>query len=209
MKVILINGSPRENGTTALALSEVAGAIREAGIDTEILHIGSRPVAGCIGCGRCGRKGGCVAFPEDIVNQWLAKIREADGLVIGSPVYFASPNGQLMAALDRLFYVGADALAHKPVAAVAVARRAGTTATLDALNKYLTYYQTPLVSSTYWNVAHGPTADLAKQDEEGLQTMRNLGRNMAWMLRCIEAGREKGIQPPAAETGHRTNFNRG
>lgn len=209
MKVILINGSPRKNGATALALSEVAKTIREAGIDTELLHIGADPVPGCTGCGRCSRQGRCVAHPDDVVNLWLEKIREAHGVVIGSPVYFASPNGQLLAALDRLFYVGAGAFDHKPVASVAVARRAGTTATLDVLNKYLTYFQTPLVSSTYWNVAHGPTAEAAVQDEEGLQTMRNLGRNMAWMLRCIEAGREKGILPPDAERGARTNFNRG
>lgn len=208
MKVILINGSPRKNGTTALALAEVAKPIQEAGVETEILHVGGKPVQDCIGCGRCGRKGGCKAFPDDFVNEWLEKIREADGVVIGSPVYFASPTGQLIAALDRLFYAGGDAFEHKPVAAVTTARRAGTTATLDVLNKYLTYCQTPLMSSTYWNMAHGPSPDLIEQDQEGLQTMRNLGRNMVWMLKCIEAGREKGIEPPAAESGARTNFNR-
>ncbi|MCI8808700.1 MAG: flavodoxin family protein [Oscillibacter sp.] len=208
MKVVMINGSSRKNGTTALALAEVAKPIQEAGIETEILHVGGKPIAGCIGCGQCGRKGKCVVFPNDFVNEWLDKIRAADGLVIGSPVYFSSPSGRLIAALDRMFYAGGDAFEHKPMASVVVARRAGTTAALDVLNKYLTYYQTPLVSSTYWNMVHGPGPEQITQDQEGLQTMRNLGRNMVWMLRCIEAGREKGIEPPAAESGARTNFNR-
>lgn len=206
MKVILINGSPKKNGTTSVALAEVAKPIQAAGIETEVLHVGGKPVQGCIGCNRCGRKGNCAAFPNDFVNEWLDKIRGADGIIIGSPVYFCSPSGSLIAALDRMFYVGGDAFDHKPVAAVITARRAGTSAALDVLNKYLTYYQTPLVSSTYWNMVHGPTADQAGQDGEGMQTMRNLGRNMVWMLQCIQAGREKGIEPPVAETGARTNF---
>ena len=207
MKVLLFNGSTRENGCTYLALQEVAKVLERARIQTEILQLGPRPVRDCIGCNRCQELGRCV-FGEDVVNQWLEKAREADGFVFGSPVYFAHPAGQILSVMDRMFYADGSAFANKPAAAVVTARRAGTTASLDALQKHFTIAQMPIVSSTYWNMVFGPVPELVEQDQEGLQTMRNLAEHMAWMLRCIEAGKEKGVLPPQAERQHRTNFNR-
>lgn len=207
MKVLLFNGSTRENGCTYLALQEVAKVLEREGIQTEILQLGPRPVRDCIGCNRCQELGRCV-FEEDVVNQWLEKAREADGFVFGSPVYFAHPAGQILSVMDRMFYADGSAFANKPAAAVVTARRAGTTASLDALQKHFTIAQMPIVSSTYWNMVFGPVPELVEQDQEGLQTMRNLAEHMAWMLRCIEAGKEKGVLPPQAERQHRTNFNR-
>ena len=207
MKVLLFNGSTRENGCTYLALQEVAKVLEREGIQAEILQLGPRPVRDCIGCNRCQELGRCV-FGEDVVNQWLEKAREADGFVFGSPVYFAHPAGQILSVMDRMFYADGSAFANKPAAAVVTARRAGTTASLDALQKHFTIAQMPIVSSTYWNMVFGPVPELVEQDQEGLQTMRNLAEHMAWMLRCIEAGKEKGVLPPQAERQHRTNFNR-
>lgn len=207
MKVLLFNGSTRENGCTYLALQEVAKVLEREGIQTEILQLGPRPVRDCIGCNRCQELGRCV-FEKDVVNQWLEKAREADGFVFGSPVYFAHPAGQILSVMDRMFYADGSAFANKPAAAVVTARRAGTTASLDALQKHFTIAQMPIVSSTYWNMVFGPVPELVEQDQEGLQTMRNLAEHMAWMLRCIEAGKEKGVLPPQAERQHRTNFNR-
>ena len=207
VKVLLFNGSTRKNGCTYLALSEVAKTLQEEGVGTEIVHLGAGPVRDCIGCNRCQGKGRCV-FGDDTVNEWLDKAREADGFVFGSPVYYAHPAGHFLAALDRMFYAGAENFKQKPGAAIVTARRAGTTASLDVLNKYFTIAQMPVVSSTYWNMVYGPVPELVEQDEEGLQTMRNLGRNMAWLLKCIQAGRQQGVTPPAAETTHWTNFNR-
>ncbi len=204
MKVLLINGSPNEKGCTYTALSEVAKTLEECGVMAEIVQIGKQAVRGCIGCGGCAGKGRCV-FNDDMVNEWLAKMEEADGLVIGSPVYFASPNGNLISLLDRLFYAGKN-FAHKPAAAVVSARRGGTTVSLDDIQKYFTIRQMPVVSSTYWNMVHGNKPEEVLQDKEGLQTMRNLGRNMAWILKCIEAGKQNGIMPPVAENDSRTNF---
>ena len=204
MKVLLINGSPNEKGCTYTALSEVAKTLEECSIETEIVQIGKQAVRGCIGCGGCAGKGRCV-FDDDMVNEWLAKIEEADGLIIGSPVYFASPNGNLISLLDRLFYAG-KSIAHKLAAAVVSARRGGTTVSLDDIQKYFTIRQMPIVASTYWNMVHGNKPEEVLQDKEGLQTMRNLGRNMAWMLKCIEAGKQNGIMPPVAENDSRTNF---
>ena len=205
MKVLLINGSPRAKGCTFTALSEVAKALEENGIETEIAQIGNKAIRGCIGCGGCAGKGRCV-FDDDVTNEMIAKVKEADGIVIGSPVYYSSPNGNLISMLDRLFYAGGDFLVHKPAAAVASARRAGTSATLDDLQKYFTIKQMPIVSSTYWNMVHGSCPEDVLKDEEGLQTMRNLGRNMAWLLKCIENGKNNDILPPEAETGSKTNF---
>ena len=143
-----------------------------------------------------------------MVNEIIAKAKEADGFIFGSPVYYAHPSGQLLSMLDRLFYAGGSAFSHKPGAAVVTARRAGTTASLDVLNKYMTDAQMPIVSSTYWNMVFGPVPELVEQDKEGLQTMRNLGRNMAWLLKCIQAGQQSGIEVPIAETANWTNFNR-
>ncbi len=204
MKVILINGSPHSNGCTYTALAEAAKTLEECGVDTEIIQIGNQAIRGCIGCGGCAGKGRCV-FGDDAVNEIIAKMEEADGLVIGSPVYFASPNGNLLSLLDRLFYAG-DCFAHKPAAAVVSARRAGTTVSLDDLNKYFTIKQMPVVSSNYWNMVHGNCPQDVQKDEEGLQTMRNLARNMAWMLKCIDCGKQNGIKPPAAEKKVWTNF---
>lgn len=155
----------------------------------------------------CAGKGQCV-FGDDLVNEIIAKAKEADGFVFGSPVYYAHPSGQVLSLLDRLFYAGGGAFTHKPGAAVVTARRAGTTASLDVLNKYMTDAQMPVVTSTYWNMVFGPAPELVERDKEGLQTMRNLGRNMAWLLKCIQAGAQQGVTPPAAETEHWTNFNR-
>lgn len=204
MKVLLINGSTREKGCTHTALSEVAKAIRDEGLETELFWLGREPAQDCIACRSCSRTGKCVF--DDVVNALAAKAEECDGFVFGTPVYYAHPSGQVLAILDRLFYSGSQHFAGKPGAAVASARRAGTTASLDVLNKYFTIAQMPVVSSTYWNMVHGTRPEDVLQDAEGLQTMRNLGRNMAWLVRCIRAGREQGLTPPAIEQGARTNF---
>ena len=208
MKVLLFNGSPeRANGCTYLALAEIAKTLEADGIGTETLSVGSQPVWDCIGCNHCQSAGLCV-FEEDVVNTWIKKAREADGFVFGSPVYFAHPSGHLLSVMDRMFMAGRDAFAHKSAAAVVTARRAGTTASLDAIQKHFTDAEMPIVSSTYWNMVFGPAPELVDRDQEGLQTMRNLARNMAWMLQCIQLGKEHGVTPPVAETAHWTNFTR-
>ncbi len=191
MKVLMLNGSRREKGCTFTALSEVAKVLNESGIETEIMHIGKDAVNGNI---------------NTLVKEIAGKMKEADGLVIGSPVYFASPTGEIIAVLDRLFMTAEADLRMKPAAAVASARRGGTTATLDVINKYFTYAEMPVVSSRYWNIVHGFTPDDVRADEEGIQIMQVLGRNMAWMLKCIEAGKAAGIEPPAAVKKIFTNF---
>lgn len=201
MKVLLINGSPHENGCTYTALSEVAKVLETEGIETQIFQIGKKPVRGCIACGACGKLGKCV-FDDDPANEMMRLMQEADGIVIGSPVYYAGPNGALCALLDRAFYAGSG-FEFKPAAAVVSARRSGTTATFDRLNKYFTINRMPVVSSQYWNGVHGSTPDDVKKDEEGLQTMRTIGYNMAWMLKSIADGK----QPlPTIEPFNRTNF---
>lgn len=207
MKVLLLNGSTRKNGCTYVALTEIAKTLEGEGIKAEIAQLGGASIRDCIACNQCVGKGKCV-FSDDIVNEWIEKARTAAGFVFGSPVYFAHPSGQLLSAMDRMFYAGGEAFAHKPAAAVVTARRAGTTASLDAIQKHFTDAQMPVVSSTYWNMVFGPAPELAEQDQEGLQTMRNLAKNMVWLLHCIAAGKDKGIVPPKAETGHWTNFNR-
>ena len=207
MKVLLLNGSTRKNGCTWLALSEIANALNAEGMETEILQMGVGPVRDCIGCNGCAGKDRCV-FEDDLVNELIAKAKAAEGFVFGSPVYYAHPSGQLLSLLDRLFYAGGSAFAHKPGSAVVTARRAGSTASLDVLNKHMLDAQMPIVSSTYWNMVFGPAPELVGRDAEGLQTMRNLGRNMAWLLKCIQAGREKRVGSPAAEMDNWTNFNR-
>lgn len=206
MNVLLVNGSPHARGSTYTALREAADALESWGIQTEILHLGDAAVRECTACGACKKRPGRCAFDGDIVNTLIEKAREADGFVFGSPVYYAHPTGLILSVLDRAFYAGKDAFAHKPAAAVAVARRAGTTATLDVLQKYFTISRMPVVSSTYWNMAHGTKPEEVLQDLEGLQTMRNLAANMAWLLRCIQAGRDAGIGAPRAEQGARSNF---
>lgn len=201
MKVLLINGSPHENGCTYTALSEVAKVLETEGIETQIFQIGKKPVRGCIACGACGKLGKC-AFDDDPANEMMRLMQEADGIVIGSPVYYAGPNGALCALLDRAFYAGSG-FEFKPAAAVVSARRSGTTATFDRLNKYFTINRMPVVSSQYWNGVHGSTPDDVKKDEEGLQTMRTIGYNMAWMLKSIADGKQL---LPTIEPFNRTNF---
>jgi len=203
MKVLLINGSPNPDGCTFTALREVAGALEAEGIETEIFQIGRQPVRGCIDCGGC-RNNRC-AF-DDIANQALAKFESCDALVIGSPVYYASPNGSLLALLDRMFFAGSALMRLKPAACIVSARRAGTTAALEVLNKYPTIAQMPLVSSSYWNMVHGNEPAEVQKDEEGLKTMRVLGANMAYLLKCMEAGKAAGVAPPAPVQRVFTNF---
>ena len=205
MKVLLINGSPNKSGCTYTALSEVARTLNDCQIDTEILQIGTKPVRGCIACKKCRELGKCIF--DDIASTAAEKLSESDGLIVGSPVYYAGPNGSILSLLDRLFYsTDKSKVAFKPAAAVVSARRAGTTASLDVLNKYFPINGMPIVPSQYWNMVHGQTAQDVLQDKEGLQIMRTLARNMAWMLKCIEAGRSAGIVPPAFEPFCQTNF---
>ena len=192
-KVLLLNGSPHTKGCTARALEEVIKALNEEGVETELIQIGKDEVAGCKGCGFCERNGKCVI--DDKVNEVAPKFEEADGLIIGSPVYYASPNGTALAFMDRLFYSAGYPKQMKVGAAVVSARRGGNTATFDALNKYFTISGMPVVSSTYWNQVHGFTAEDVEKDIEGLQTMRNLGRNMAFLIRAIAAEKEKSGLP--------------
>lgn len=204
-KVLLINGSGNEHGCTYTALSEVAATLEKESITTEIIQLGKDPVRDCIGCGACAKLGKCI-FDDDLVNRVHEKALEADGFVFGTPVYYAHPSGRILSFLDRLFYSGGGAFAFKPGAAVASARRAGTTASLDALNKYFTIARMPVVSSNYWNMVHGNTPEEVKQDLEGLQIMRGIGQNMAWMIKCIEAGKAAGISYPQTEKKIKTNF---
>lgn len=202
MKVLLINGSPKKNGNTFLALSEIAKTLEDNGITTQILHIGNRAVQGCIACNKCNELNRCV-FKDELYNNFRESLQDTDGLIVGSPVYYAGPNGSLCAILDRIFYSCRELLEYKPSASVAIARRGGTTATFDRLNKYFTISNMPVVSSQYWNNMHGLFPGEASQDAEGLQIMRTLGKNMAWLLKNIKAG----AQPiPESEERQITNF---
>ncbi len=202
MKVLLINGSPRKGGNTSIALAEVAQALQADSIETLTIAIGTHPMPGCIACASCKQTGRC-AFHDDVYEQIRQALPDADALIIGSPTYFAGPNGSLCALLDRVFYSLSPHLAHKPAACVAVCRRGGASATFDRLNKYFTITQMPVVSSQYWNSVHGALPGEASQDGEGLQVMRTLGHNMAWLLRNIHNGNAPLPQP---EPPVRTNF---
>lgn len=204
MKVLLVNGSPRAAGCTFTALSEVAKTLQEEGVETEIFQLGAKPVQDCIACMKCRELQKCVF--DDVANELIEKAKGADGFVFGTPVYYAHPSGRVQSVLDRAFYAGGYAFACKPGAAVASARRGGTAASFDVLNKYFGITSMPVVSSTYWNMVYGKTPDEVRQDAEGMQTMRNLGRNMAYLLKCMEAGRAAGIAFPAQENSVRTNF---
>ncbi|MCR5394053.1 MAG: flavodoxin family protein [Bacteroidales bacterium] len=203
MRVLLINGSPRERGNTYTALSEIAKVLQEEQIDTEIINLGKGAVQGCIACGWCGRQGKCT-FNDDLYYRvWRAVKDGIDGLIVGSPVYYGGPNGSLCALLDRVFYSLGRELQYKPAASVVVCRRGGATSTFDRLNKYYTMMNMPVVSSQYWNLAYGQTPGQVAMDEEGMQTMRTLARNMAWMLRHL---RTDLADLPQQEPPLRTNF---
>ena len=204
MKVLLVNGSPHKEGATYTALNEVAQALQENGIETEIMWLGVEPIAGCIGCNTCLKTGKC--FRNDVVNEFLDKMDEFDGFVFGSAVHFAASSGALSSFMDRAFYGRGTRFAHKPAAAVVSCRRGGATAAFDEINKYFTISQMPIVSSQYWNQIHGNNAEEAKQDLEGMQTMRVLGNNMAYLLKCIDAGAKKGVEKPEIEPKVKTNF---
>ena len=203
MKVLMLNGSPHEFGCTYTALSETAKALNEYGIETEIVWLGKEPIEGCRGCSACRKLWKCVV--EDKVNEFMEKAEQADGFVFGSPVHYASAGGAIVSFMDRLFYSSNRKLAYKPAACVVSCRRGGATATFDVLNKYFTINHMPVVSSNYWNEIHGNTAEEAAQDTEGMQTMRVLGKNMAWLLKCIEVGKKEGIEPKT-ERKIMTNF---
>ncbi len=209
MKVLLFNGSCNRNGCTYTALKEVSDTLNSQGIETEIIQLGNKPIRDCIGCGGCRNmtEGKCV-FSDDIVNEVIEKAKTADGFIFGSPVYYAHPAGRLLSFMDRLFYAASDVLAFKPAAAVVSARRAGTTVSLDAITKHFTINNMPVISSNYWPMVHGGQnkPDDVKQDIEGLQIMRTLGLNMAWILKCIELGKQSGINRPQIEDKIWTNF---
>ena len=203
-KILLINGSPNEYGCTYTALKEIADTLSRNDVETEILYLGKKPIAGCIACGKCAETKRCVF--HDSVNEVLDRIDEFDAIVVGSPVYYAGPAGQLTAFLDRLFFLKEDLMAGKLGASVVSCRRGGATAAFDRLNKYFTISNMPIVSSQYWNMVHGSTPEDVRQDLEGLQVMRTLAENMAWLLRCIDAGRKAGVPSPVYDEHLWTNF---
>lgn len=204
MKVLLINGSPNKNGCTYTALREVEITLQTNGIETELLYLGKKPIGGCIACGNCMQTGYC--FQQDMVQDIQKRLDEFDGIIIGSPVYYSAPTGQLVSFLNRLFFATETRMAGKLGASVVSCRRGGASATFEQLNQYFTISNMPIVPSQYWNSVHGFTPDDVKKDTEGLQTMRVLGQNMAWLLKCIETGRKAGITKPAYEPRLRTHF---
>ena len=210
MKVLLFNGSPHKEGCTYTALEEIAKTLKEEGIDSEIYQIGIGSITPCRACGACTKLGRCVINDDD-VNNFVEKCKDFDGFIFGSPVHYASASGGTTAFLDRVFFSAfmtgrGEIFSHKPAAAVASARRSGTTATLDQLNKYMTISEMPIISGRYWNMVHGHTPDEVRQDLEGMQNMRILARNMAWHLKCKEAGEASGVPMPKQEEIVFTNF---
>lgn len=208
MKILLINGSPHSNGCTYTALEEIAQTLKNEGVSSEIFQIGTKPLAGCIACKVCAEKGQCVF--NDKVNEFLAIAKNFDGFIFGSPVHYAAASGAITSFMDRVFYTnacsGKNLFYLKPAAAIVSARRAGTTAALDQLNKYFTISQMPIISSNYWNMIHGAKPEDVAQDLEGLQIMRTLAKNMAWFLKCKEAGEKAGVAVPIIEERVYTNF---
>ena len=210
MKVLMLNGSFNPDGSTSAGLEIMAKTFAEEGVETEIVTVGAKPIADCIACGKCAELKRCV-FANDAVNDFAEKAKTSDGFVFGSPVYYAHPSGRIQSFLDRLFFstMNADryaSLRHKPCASIVVARRAGTSASFDVLNKYATISQMIVVGSTYWNEFHALTKEDVPEDPEGLQTLQNLARNMVYVMKCLKAGRDAGILPPANESGVFTNF---
>ena len=209
MKVLIINGSPRVGGNTSVALSEMVKVFEQDGVETEVVQIGNKDVRGCIACGTCAQKGKCVF--DDVVNEFVSKAKETDGFIFGSPVHYAGASGAITSFMDRVFYSAfcggkGDYFMYKPAAAISSARRAGTTATYDQINKYFGICQMPIISSRYWNMVHGATPEDVAKDEEGMQIMRILGRNMAYYLKCIEVGKQNGVKLPEQEVTNFTNF---
>lgn len=204
MKVILVNGSPHKNGCTYTALCEIAETLQKEGVESEIFWVGNKPISGCIACKGCLKTGKCVI--NDTVNEFIEKAKTADGFIFGSPVHYAGASGAITSFMDRVFYHKSGMYQGKPAAAIASCRRGGASATFDQLNKYFAICSMPVVSSQYWNMVHGNKPEEVKQDLEGMQTMRTLGRNMAWMLKCIEAGKKAGIDFPQHEEKVATNF---
>lgn len=194
MKVLLINGSPHKEGCTFTALSEVAKVLNNEGIETEIFHLGTKPIRECVGCNQCANNR-CI-YTEDIVNEALAKAEEADAYIFGSPVHYAAASGAITPFLDRFFYAAGKMHAYKPGAAVVTCRRGGASSALDQLNKYFTIRNMPVVSSKYWNMLYGSTPEEILNDKEGIEIMHQLGKNMAWLLKCIEAGKKAGVCQP-------------
>ena len=206
MKVLLINGSPKAQGCTYTALCEVAKELEKQNIETEIFHVGNKPIRGCMACGGCSKDdSNKCAFDDDTVNVALEKAKDADGFIFGSPVHYAGASGQITSFLDRFFYAGTG-YQYKPGAAIVSCRRGGSTAAFDQLNKYFTISSMPVVSSQYWNMVHGTTPEEVRQDLEGMQTMRTLGKNMAWLLKSIQAGKKAGVTLPEKEPRVGTNF---
>lgn len=204
MKVLLVNSSPHTNGCTYTALKEAADRLEQQGIETEIFQLGKSPIAGCIACGSCSKTGKC--FVDDKVNEFASKLDTADGFIFGSPVYYAGASGQLMSFMDRLFYSASSKMQNKPACAVVSCRRGGASAAFDNINKYFMMSNMPVVTSQYWNQVHGSKPEDVLRDKEGLQTMRTLADNMAWLLKCIDAGKKVGIEIPQREPRLRTNF---
>lgn len=205
MKVILVNGSPKAKGCTYTALCEVAGALQKGGIETEVFHVGTEAIRGCMGCGACKKLDGRCIY-NDSVNEFIEKAKTADGFIFGSPVHYAAVSGMLTSFLDRAFYAGKPNFEYKPGAVIVSCRRGGASAAFDQLNKYFTISNMPVVSSQYWNQVHGTNPEEVKQDLEGMQTMRTLGNNMAWLLKAIEAGKKVGIDVPEKEAKISTSF---
>ena len=208
MKILLINGSPHEHGCTYRALCEMENTLHEEGLETEIIQLGTAPIRGCTGCGACAKmkRNRCV-HDDDLVNRVLEKCEGADGFVFGSPVHYASAGGSITSLMDRMFYCGSRVMRAKPACAIVSARRAGTTAALDQLNKYFTISGMPIATSQYWPMVHGNTPEQVEQDEEGLQIMRQLARNLAWMTKSFALAKEHGIEPPKPEAQRKwTNF---
>ena len=204
MKVLLVNGGPHEKGCTYTALEEVSKTLQKNGIETEIIWLGVKPIAGCIGCNVCLKTGKC--FRNDIVNEFIEKSKEADGFVFGTPVHFASSAGSLTSFMDRVFYGRGNLFKNKPACCVVSCRRGGATATFDQINKYFSICNMPIVTSQYWNQVHGTNPDEVRRDEEGMQTMRTLGNNMAWLLKCIDVAKKNGVEYPENEKAVKTNF---